>query len=169
MSVLDKIKAMLGKTEEPKKSIHGSGRYKAEVEVDYEADEQEVVSLINKRRKFGKGWRQSSNKRSRYDLTREGAKLEVKSRTYGSDFPTWIIDSYKVDYLIETYPEEDLYFVNVFNGDYHIYDLRYVATCEKKKTHSSYRSGHGRDSEFYVIPKKDFIMELKTGKRGKKA
>ena len=167
MTIIERIKRDFAPT--PKKGIHGSGTHAAEVEVDFESDEQYVVELINKRRKFGKGWRQSSNKRSRYDLTRPGAKLEVKSRTYGSNYDTWIIDTYKIDHMIATYPDEELYFVNAFNGEYHIFDVRMVAECEKIKRRSNFRAGNSRDSEFYLIPKKDFIMELKTGKRGRKA
>lgn len=167
MSIVKKIKALFSK--DINTSQHGSSAYKAEANISPKDDEAEVLRLISKRRKFGKGWEMSEHNYTRYDLMRPGGKLEVKSRTYGSDFDTWIIDTYKIDKLIELYPDDDIYFVNVFNGEYHIFDARYVAECKVIKRTARFKDGRSKKMEAYLIPKKDFIMELKTGKRGKKA
>ena len=162
---LDKI---FGRKKKNINDTYGSGKYTAEVSIDVLSDEAQVIELLNNRRKFGKGW-ETTPHNCRWDGERKGAKLELKSRTYGTDFDTWIIDTYKIDYMLENFPKEELYFVNGFDGAFHIFDARYVATCPKKEVTAHFKTGGSKEKIFYVIPKGDYIMELKTGKRGKKA
>ena len=109
------------------------------------------------------------NKYCRWDIEGEGIKVEVKSRTYTKpEWTTWVIDTYKIDKLIEKFPDEDIYFVNVFENEFHLYDAKYVAECKVVKKQARFRDGTGGLRTYYEIPKDGYIMELKTGKKNEK-
>lgn len=141
--------------------------------LDTDSDEEKVAKLLSL---YGSEWettREKHGKFCRWDVegyTHDGkrARIEIKSRTYGKDFDTWIIDTYKIDYMLEKFSEDTNYFVNVFEGEYHVYCAEYVATCEVVKRKARFKDGSSALRTFYVIPKNDHIVELGSGTKGDK-
>lgn len=143
---------------------------KHSVELDTDADEDEVEKLI---KEFGDfKTTRAKSKWCRWDLEgfqQDGqmSRIEVKSRTYGKDYDTWIIDSYKMTKLLEKFPNDRRYFVNVFEGEYHLFDGDYVASCPTMVRWANFKDGSKKLRTLYVVPKDMFIVELSTGELGK--
>ena len=146
---------------------------KAKVILDTDADEEKVAELLAP---YGVDWETTLAKHGkwcRWDVEgkdRDGnmSRVEVKSRTYGSNYDTWIIDTYKIDKMLEKFPEDKNYFVNVYEGIYHMYDANYISKkCEKATKMARFNDGRQQLRTFYIIPKDQFIVELSTGKKGK--
>lgn len=156
---------MNNKILEIKQQAHST--IKAKEELDTEKDEYTVEHLLQP---YGT-WSNTNSKDKWCRWDAEGidpsgtnAKLEVKSRAGNMDkYDTWIIDSYKIDYLLENHPDENHYFVNVYKGGYHLYDARFVADCPKKVRKVR---GDKKLHTFYYIPKDMFMVELASGKLG---
>lgn len=156
---------MNAKIEEIKKKIHSDNDT-----VDTKRDEDIVAELLEP---YGEEWI-PTYLRNRYerwdidgvDLSGTVAKVEVKSRTskYGV-FDTWIIDRYKIDYLIEHFPTENLYFVNSYSGQYTLYDAYYVASCPKISRYA-WLNGKSQLRHYYDIPKDMHIINLTDGELG---
>lgn len=146
---------------------------KEKVILDTDADEDQVALLLEP---YGTEWETTRAKRGRYcrwDIdgkTRDNkvAKMEIKSRTYGHGFDTWIIDTYKIDYMLKHFPKDRNYFVNIFEGEYKVFCAKHVAKCEKVSKFARFADGKSGMREYYVIPKNEFIVELATGQKGDK-
>lgn len=139
---------------------------KHKVVLDTDQDEIDVATMMRERG-FGDDLVETGRRSRwcRWDVEGEGVKAEIKTRTYTKEeWDTWVIDTYKVDYMMDKFPDEELYFVNIYEGEYHIYDLRYVAECDKRSTYARFANGKSGKREFYEVPKDGWIMELKTGK-----
>ena len=137
---------------------------------DVDGDEKRTRDFLGK---FGTDWIVTSerNKYERWDIEgtdkhNQFTRVEVKSRPQANTYPTWIIDSYKVDWLLDNHPLDNNYFVNVCEGRYELYDLRYIQTCKKVKTRAKMWNGGTEAKEFYQFDKKEFIIELSTGELG---
>ena len=126
--------------------------------LDTDNDEEIVANLmsiyLDKEIKTTSHW-------CRWDAEGEGVVAEVKSRTYGKDYDTWIIDTYKIDYLLDKFPDKDCYFVNVFEGEYHMYDAKFVASCPQETKMARFRDGKQQLRTYYVMPKDGYVAELK--------
>ena len=127
-------------------------------------DEHDVNDLLNK---TGGHYEVMEDEYARWDI--EGAdsdgvstKVEVKSRN-SNNYNTWIIDMYKVDYMLEHFPNDNNYFVNVCDGRYELYDMRWIATQEKRfNVYTKEHDGNIAYHDYYCFNKQNFILELKT-------
>lgn len=136
---------------------------KEKVILDTDRDEEIVAGLMSKWLDKDITATNGKNRWCRWDVECEGLKGEVKSRTYTKpEWDSWVIDTYKIDHLLEKYPDDDIYFINVFEEQYHVYKADYVATCPKVKRMAKFRDGRGGLREYYEIPKDAFLVELKT-------
>ena len=140
---------------------------------DVDGDEKRVRDFLNK---LGGEFKVTSerNKYERWDLEgndqhKEVTKVEVKTRPKANDYDTWIIDSYKVDHMLKEYPMDNNYFVNVCEGRYELYDMRYIASCPTVKTRAQMWNGGSELKTFYKFPKAEFVIELSTGEIGRGA
>ena len=137
---------------------------KQKVVLDTDQDEEDVANLMIAAG-FGDDLKTTTKKSRwcRWDVEGEGVKAEVKTRTYTKpEWDTWVIDTYKIDYMLEKFPEEETYFINVYEKEYHIYTCEYVASCNKVKKFARFRDGKSGLREYYEIPKNGFLMELKS-------
>lgn len=138
---------------------------KHKVILDTDQDEIDVAQMM-RNAGFGDDLVETGKKNRwcRWDVEGEGVKAEIKTRTYTKDeWDTWVIDSYKVDYLMENYPEDELYFVNIYDNKYHLYTMAYVSTCNKVKKYARFKDGKSGLREYYEIPKNAWLMELSSG------
>lgn len=145
--------------------------------VDPRGDEIKIKNILNDTAKWGTDYKCTHdwNEYEKWDIegsNQEGmkARYEVKSRPVDkSEYPTWIIDMYKVDHMLGAYPYDCNYFVNSCGGKYHVYDMQYIRNeCNHKKGVWSWmESGRREPRDFYYIPKDMFLIELKTGEVGK--
>lgn len=139
--------------------------------METDSDEKQVRDLLNEQ-----GWGEfkvtsDTNKYERWDL--EGtdkfdrtARIEVKSRT-PNDYTSWIIDTYKVDWMLNEFPFDTNYYVNVCNGAFHVYDMNYIKSCYvKKNVRSRMHNGTYELRNFYMFEKRMFMIELSTGELG---
>ena len=145
--------------------------------VDPDNDEKAVRDLLLKM-EYGKNdWKVTSdwNKFERWDIqgTDEYGvtnRFEVKSRptAKGEKWPTWIIDVYKVDYMMDNFGHEPNYFVNACDGRFEVYDMEYIKYhCDIRNNVPSWINGKKELRDFYYIPKDMFMIELVTGELGK--
>lgn len=144
---------------------------------DVEGDEKRTRDFLEP---FGYGWfaTHERNKYERWDIEGhqvdlseeespgEFARVEVKSRPKPNTYPTWIIDSYKVDYLLENFPDDMNYFVNVCEGRYELYDMRLIANSPKVKSMAKMWNGGSELKTFYKFDKTMYIIELSSGELG---
>ena len=143
---------------------------KFNVVLDTDGDEDKVAELL---KEFGEfETTRAKSRYCRYDV--EGtqlngtyARIEIKSRTYGNDFDTWIIDTYKMDWLAENHPKDKFYFVNVFEGEMHLYCGKFVRSCPRKTIYAKFKDGKNGPREVFMVPKDKFMIELSTGEKGK--
>lgn len=139
--------------------------------LDTDSDEDKVAKLLNH---YGSDFVTTRKERGvycRWDVegkTLDGTEaiVEVKSRTYGGDFATWIIDAYKIDFLLKKFPDSNVYFVNVFQDEIKVFNARYVADCEIVKKWAKFKDGKQEMRTCYDVPKNDFIVELISGEYG---
>ena len=114
------------------------------------------------------------NKFERWDIEgidHHGQKtwIEVKTRPAVNTYDTWIIDTYKVDWMLNEFPHDPCYFVNVCQGEYHVYDMRYIATAPQKPVTAKMWNGTTQAKNFYFFKKDMFLTELSKGVEGKGA
>ena len=137
-------------------------------------DEKDIRDILIDS-KWGKEWATTSdwNKFEKWDIEgydNDGTKtrFEVKSRPISkSQYDTWIIDMYKVDFMVANFPYDGNYFVNSCGGQYHVYDMRYIQECYSKKNVLSWMENGTREPRnFYYVPKKNFMIELSSGELG---
>lgn len=144
--------------------------------VDPRGDEIRVCKLLNLSEKWGTDYKCTHdwNEYEKWDVegtNQEGmmTRHEVKSRpVVKGNYDTWIIDMYKVDYMLGAFPYDCNYFVNSCGGQYHVYDMNYIKNyCTYKKNVWSWmESGRREPRDFYYIPKEMFLVELKSGDIG---
>ena len=137
--------------------------------IDTDQDEDDAAKLMTEF--CGHEWitTRAKSKYCRWDLEGKNTKgktsrAEVKSRTYDSDkngipYETWIIDSYKIDKMLEKFPEDENYFINVFEGKFHVYCAKFVASC-KKEVRKAWALPGAPLRTFYFIPRDQYITEL---------
>ena len=140
---------------------------KKKVILDTDQDEVDVAQMMRDNG-FGDDLVTTAKKSRwcRWDVEGEGVKAEVKTRRYTKpEWDTWVIDQHKVDHLIENYPDDELYFINVYEGKYHLYTMSYVYSCEIKHDYVPYEK---RTKPFYHIPKDGWLIELASGEENSK-
>ena len=133
-------------------------------------DELRLVELM---KPYGTDWFPTHlrNKFERWDCEgkhndmEQDVKIELKSRPNANTFDSWIIDSYKIDYLLKEFPHDIVYFVNACQGEFHLYDAQYVSLCPTTTKMANF-DGHRELRTFYEIPKSEFIIELETKTKG---
>ena len=139
-------------------------------ELDTDQDEKDTAKYLNQ---LEGEYNTMDDPFARWDVeglssTGKTVKVEVRSRTRNkAEEDTWLVDSYKMDYLLETFPDDLNFFVNVYKNAYYLYDVNFVAQHEIITTRCKMpSSGKWEDREVYYFPKKQYIMELRTGKQG---
>ena len=140
---------------------------RSKVVLDTDQDELDVTEMLIKHG-YGDDLVATTykNRWCRWDVEGEGIKVEVKTRKYQKpEWTTWVIDQYKVDYLMENHADDKLYMVNIFEGKYHLYDIPYIHKCEVRLDYCPYEK---RKKPFYHIPKDGWIIELASGTKNKK-
>lgn len=138
---------------------------KQKVVLDTDQDEIDVAGMMVKAG-FGDDLKTTAikNRFCRWDIEGEGVKAEIKSRTYTKpEWDTWVIDTYKIDWMMDNHPDDELYFINVYDGKYHLYTMAYVSTCKKVKKYARFKDGKSGLREYYEIPKDGWLMELASG------
>lgn len=137
---------------------------------DTAADEDEVARLMEP---YGYDWitTRARNKMERWDV--EGynpydhfVRIETKTRTPNT-YPSWIIDTYKVDYMLKHFPNDLNYYVNVCGGEFHLYDMLYIQDCFiKKNVRSRMHDGSYEFRDFYMFEKRNYLIELTSKELG---
>ena len=125
--------------------------------------------------KWGKEWfaTRDRNKMERWDI--EGVdehglftRMELKTRPpEKKKWDTWIIDMYKVDWLLDNHPFDANYFVNCCEGKMHLFDMNYIRNCHfRKGVGCRMQDGSFEKRDFYYVPKDMFIVDLVSGEFG---
>lgn len=137
-------------------------------------DERAIRDLLIES-KWGRDWKCTSdwNKYEKWDIegfddSNTDTKIEVKSRPLvKSKYDTWIIDMYKVDFMLNEFTWSNNLFVNACDGKYHVYDMRFIQGCYSRKNVLSWMENGTREPRnFYYVPKDMFLIELSTGEIG---
>ena len=63
--------------------------------------------------------------------------------------------------MIEKFPDEELYVVNVYDGLFQLYDARDIAKHPTQTKMNKFRDGSRKLKTQYVFPKDIFIAEAK--------
>ena len=139
--------------------------------VDSAGDEIKLRDLLTNMG-WGSDWKCTAdrNKMERWDVEgldpwSQTTRLELKSRpAFKSKYKTWIVDMYKVDWMLENFPFDNNYFVNSCEGKFHVYDMNYIRNCQfRKGVWSKMENGRTEQRDFYYVPKEMYMIELTTG------